>query len=150
MDSSRPVSPALVPRLSGAAVTGAGLAAGATAYLARARERAEGICGADGVMCVTWGNLTALPVVIVTALVVLVVVYKRLDIRPRLAVIPPTLLLAPLPLTAAQTVLGGTATAAAGAVWAGALALTAWDRYRVLGLTAGAVLVCGSIFVLYG
>lgn len=150
MDSSCPELRTLAPRLSGAAVTGAGLAVGATAYLAQAQERAEGTCGADLVMCVTWGNLTALPVIIVTALVVLVVVYKRLGIRPRLAVIPPTLLLAPLPLTAAQTVLGGTATAVAGAVWAGALALTAWDRYRVLGVTAGAVLVCGSLVVLYG
>ncbi|MGW4194519.1 hypothetical protein [Streptomyces sp. NPDC005004] len=149
MDSSRPASPALVPRLSGAAVTGAGLAVGAAAYLTRSQERAEGTCASDG-MCITWGNLTALPVVVVTALVVLVVVYKQLDIRPRLAVIPPTLLLAPLPLAAAQTALGGMATAVAGAVWAGALALTAWDRYRALGVTTAAVLVCGSLVVLYG
>ncbi|WP_018547011.1 hypothetical protein [Streptomyces sp. LaPpAH-108] len=149
MDSSCPELRALAPRLSGAAVTGAGLAVGAGAYLARAQGRSEGVCASDG-PCVTWGNLTALPVVIVTALVVLVVVYKRLGIRPRLAVIPPTLLLAPLPLMAAQTVLGPMATAVAGAVWAGAVALTAWDRYRVLGVTAGAVLVCGSLVVLYG
>ncbi|MDT0469029.1 hypothetical protein [Streptomyces gibsoniae] len=83
------------------------------------------------------------------ALVVLIVVYRQLDIRPRLAVVPPTFLLAPLPLAAAQTTAGWWAATIAGAAWSCALALAAWRRYRIVGITASAALLLASLIVLY-
>lgn len=136
-------------RVSGAAVTGAVLAAGAVHHLAWVKRHSDKACETTDGICFTWWDVTALPLIIAVALVVLIVVYKRLDIRPRLAVIPPTILLAPLPLSAAQTTAGWWAATAVGAAWAGSVALTAWSRFRVLGLSASAALLLGSLIVLY-
>nr|WSZ15704.1 hypothetical protein OH837_21425 [Streptomyces canus] len=76
-------------------------------------------------------------------------VYKQLDIRPRLAVIPPTILLAPFPLVAAQATAGWWTAVIVGGAWSGSLALAAWTRYRVLGITASGTLLLASLVVLY-
>ncbi|MFI8347695.1 hypothetical protein [Streptomyces sp. NPDC085596] len=82
-------------------------------------------------------------------MIVLVIVHKQLDIRPRLAVIPPTILLAPIPLAAAQATAGGWTAAIVGGAWSCSLALAAWSRYRILGLTASTTLLLASLVVLY-
>ncbi|MFJ1730036.1 hypothetical protein [Streptomyces sp. NPDC088254] len=79
----------------------------------------------------------------------LLAVYKRLGIRPRLAVVPPTLALAPIPLAAAQTNAGWWAAALTGGAWASLLAPAAWSRYRILTLSAAAALLLSSLVVLY-
>ncbi|MFE3634785.1 hypothetical protein [Streptomyces sp. NPDC059168] len=141
--------PHAVPRVAGAAVTGAVLAAGAVHHLAWVKRHSDKACETTDGLCFTWWDLTALPLVIGVALITLIVVYKRLGIRPRLAVIPPTVLLAPLPLSAAQTTAGWWAAVVVGGAWAGCLALTAWSRFRVLGLSASGALLLASLVVLY-
>ncbi|MCX5384858.1 hypothetical protein [Streptomyces sp. NBC_00083] len=84
-----------------------------------------------------------------TALIALSVVYKWLEIRPRLAIIPPTVLLAPFPLAAAQTAADWRAVTLAGGAWTCSLALTAWSRYRPWGLSSAAMLLLASLVVLY-
>ncbi|MER5927646.1 hypothetical protein [Streptomyces mirabilis] len=82
-------------------------------------------------------------------MIILIIVYKQLDIRPRLAVIPPTILLAPFPLLAAQATAGWWTATITGGTWSCSLALTAWSRYRILGITASATLLLASLVVLY-
>ncbi|WP_330332376.1 hypothetical protein OHS33_23475 [Streptomyces sp. NBC_00536] len=105
----------------------------------------------DG-LCWTWWDWAAVPLALTTALIVLTVVYKRLaigDIGTRLAVILPTIALAPFPLAAAQTAAGWWAATITGGAWACLLALAAWSRYRILGLSASAALLLASLVVLY-
>ncbi|MEU1405541.1 hypothetical protein ABZ471_24820 [Streptomyces sp. NPDC005728] len=135
--------------MSGAAATGAVLATGAGQYLAWVKDHSDQTCETTDGLCFTWWGLTAVPLVMTIALVVLIVVYKQLDIRPRLAIIPPTFLLAPLPLAAAQTTAGWWAAAIAGGAWSCVLALAAWSRYRIVGITASATLLLTSLIVLY-
>ncbi|MEV5877243.1 hypothetical protein AB0L75_24000 [Streptomyces sp. NPDC052101] len=150
MTTSRTEPQSVLPRVLGAAVTGAVLAAGARAYLSWAGQRSDRICRTTDSLCFTGWNLTAVPLLFTVALIVLLVVYKRLDIRPRLAVIPPTLVLAPIPLSAAHTAAGWWAVALAGGAWSYAWALAAWSRYRTAALAASAALFLGSMVVLYG
>lgn len=143
-------APAL-PRLLGAAASGAVLATGASAYLSWVHRRSDRICGPDpGVLCFTGWNLTAIPFLFASSLTVLVVVYKGLGIRPRLAVIPPTLILAPILLGAAHATAGWWAVACTGGAWSFSCALAAWSRYRIPALAASAVLLLASMVVLYG
>ncbi|RZU18160.1 hypothetical protein [Streptomyces sp. BK239] len=139
----------VVPRVSGAAVTGAVLACGACRFFARVKHHSEQACATTDGFCFTWWDLTVIPLTFTTALITLLAVYKRLGIRPRLAVIPPTLVLAPIPLAATQTNAGWWAAALTGGAWASLLALAAWSRYRLLGLSAAAALLLASLVVLY-
>ncbi|MFI1763532.1 hypothetical protein ACH41H_16005 [Streptomyces sp. NPDC020800] len=150
MTTPRPEPQPVLPRALGAAVTGAVLATGARAYLSWATHRSDRICRTTDGLCFTGWNLTAVPLVFAVALVVLLVVYKRLGIRPRIAVVPPTLMLAPMPLAAADTAAGWWAVALAGGAWSYSLALAAWDRYRIPALAASAALLLASMAVLYG
>ncbi|MGW2423605.1 hypothetical protein ACWC0C_30865 [Streptomyces sp. NPDC001709] len=140
----------VLPRVLGAAVTGAVAATGARAYLSWAGHRSDRICRTTETLCFTGWNLTALPLIFTVSLIVLLVVYKRLGIRPRLAVIPPTLVLAPIPLAAADTAAGWWAVALAGGAWSCSFALAAWSRYRIPALAASAALLLASLVVLYG
>ncbi|MFD7609123.1 hypothetical protein ACFWAN_54030 [Streptomyces mirabilis] len=135
--------------VSGAAVTGAVLATGAGSFLSWVKHHSKQACETTDGLCFTWWDLAAIPLTITIALIILIVVYKQLDIRPRLAVIPPTILLAPLPLVAAQTTAGWWAATIAGGAWSCSLALAAWSRYRILGITASATLLLASLIVLY-
>ncbi|MEX3100203.1 MULTISPECIES: hypothetical protein [unclassified Streptomyces] len=138
------------PRAVGAAVTGALLASAASVFLTWTEHHSEAACGATDGLCFTWWDVAAIPLTCAVALIVLAVVYKRLDIGPRFVVIPPTILLAPVPLAAAHAIAGWWAAAVAGGVWSCSLVLALRDRWRVLGLTAAAVLLLGSLAVLYG
>ncbi|MEU6369472.1 hypothetical protein ABZ876_27985 [Streptomyces sp. NPDC046931] len=142
---SRPI----VPRASGAAFTGAVLAYGACWFFSWVKHYSNQACETTDGLCFTWWDVAVLPLTFATALITLIVVYKQLSIRPRLAVIPPTLLLAPIPLAAAQSSAGWWAATLTGGAWASSLALTAWSRYRVLGLSAAAALLLASLVVLY-
>ncbi|MEU4038488.1 hypothetical protein [Streptomyces collinus] len=144
--SARPDS--ALPRVLGAAATGAVLATGARGYLAWSDHRGDRACQADGGLCITWWNVTAVPLILTVTLVVLTVAYGQLGIRPRLVIIPPTVLLAPVPL-AAGAATGSSAVALTGAAWAGCLALAAWKRYRVTALTASAVILLAALIVRY-
>ncbi|WP_420010344.1 hypothetical protein [Streptomyces collinus] len=137
-----------LPRVLGAAVTGAVLATGARGYLSWSGHRGDRACRPDGGLCLTWWNLTAVPLVLAVTLVVLTVVYRRLGIGPRLVIIPPTVLLAPVPL-AVGAASGSSAVALTGAAWSGCLALAAWRRYRVPALTASAVILLAAMVVRY-
>ncbi|MFE3187116.1 hypothetical protein ACFXKR_40705 [Streptomyces violascens] len=135
--------------MSGAALTGTILAYGACTFFAWVGHHHDQACKTTDGLCWTWWDWAAIPLTLTLALTVLVVVYKRLGIRPRIAVIPPTLLLAPLPLAAAQTTAGWWATALAGGAWACSLALTTWTRYRIQGVSAAAALLLAALIVLY-
>ncbi|MFJ7077669.1 hypothetical protein [Streptomyces sp. NPDC098781] len=135
--------------VSGAAATGAVLAHGASLFLSWVGHHSDQACETTDGICFTWWDLTAIPVTFATALMTLIVVYKQLGIRPRLAVIPPTILLAPIPLAAAQTTFGLWAATITGGAWAASLAVTAWNRYRILGLSAAAALLLASLVALY-
>ncbi|MEU5438287.1 hypothetical protein AB0G73_33725 [Streptomyces sp. NPDC020719] len=142
---ARPV----LPRVAGSAVTGAVLAAGASQFVFWARHDSAGACEKTDGLCSTWLGLAALPLTVTTSVIILMLVYKQLGIRPRHAVIPPTIVLGPLPLVAAQTAAGWWAAAITGGAWSCFLALAAWDRYRILGLSAAAILLLASLVVLY-
>ncbi|WP_369395568.1 hypothetical protein AB5J72_51485 (plasmid) [Streptomyces sp. CG1] len=142
---SRPI----VPRVAGAAVTGAVLAYGACRFFSWVKHHSNQACETTDGLCFTWWDVAVIPLTFATALISLIIVYRQLNIRPRLAVIPPTLLLAPIPLAAAQTSAGWWAATITGGAWASFLALAAWSRYRILGLSAAAALLLASLVVLY-
>ncbi|MFF8730484.1 hypothetical protein ACF073_28980 [Streptomyces sp. NPDC015171] len=149
MNTSRTEPRRVIPQLSGAAVTGAVLAGGAVSFFSWVKQHSDQACeGTDG-LCWTWWDWAVIPLTFSTALIVLITVYKQLDIRPRLAVIPPTILLAPFPLLAAQATAGWWTAAVAGGAWSCSLALAAWSRYRIPGITASAALLLASLVVLY-
>ncbi|MFG2604789.1 hypothetical protein ACGFT2_14745 [Streptomyces sp. NPDC048514] len=137
-----------LPRVLGAAATGAVLATGARSYLSWASRRSTQTCQDSDILCITWWNLTALPLMLTVTLLVLTITYKRLDIRPRLVIIPPTILLAPIPL-AAGAARGWPTVALAGAAWSGCLALAAWKRYRVPALTASTAIFLAAMIAAY-
>ncbi|MFF4401766.1 hypothetical protein [Streptomyces sp. NPDC001480] len=141
---------AALPRVLGAAATGAALATGALAYLSWVGRRSDRICRTTDGPCVTGWNLTALPLLFAGSLIVLLVVYKRLGIGPRHAVVPPTLVPAPVLLSAAHTTAGWWAVALAGGAWSYSCALAAWSRYRIPALAASAVLLLAAMVALYG
>lgn len=138
----------IVPRVSGAAVTGVVLAAGACWFFSWVKHHSKQACETTDGLCITWWDVAVIPLTFATALITLIVVYKQLGIRPRLAVIPPTLLLASIPLAAAQTA-GLWAATLTGGAWAFFLALAAWSRYRIPGLSAAAALLLASLVILY-
>ncbi|MFF4014994.1 hypothetical protein [Streptomyces sp. NPDC001843] len=135
--------------MSAAAATGAVLACGAVYFFSWAKRHRDQACDETGGRCWAWWHFAPIPLTFATALIVLIIVYKRLDIRPRLAVVPPTLLLAPFPLVAAQAAADWWTVTLAGGAWSCSLALTAWSRYRITGITASATLLLASLVVLY-
>ncbi|UXY33623.1 hypothetical protein [Streptomyces albidocamelliae] len=145
--SSAPPHPAL-PRVLGAAATGAILATGARSYLSWANRRSTRTCRDSDIACITWWNLTALPLILTVTLLVLAVTYKHLDIRPRLVIIPSTVLLAPIPL-AVGAASGWSAVALTGAAWSGCLALAAWKRFRVPALMASTAIFLAAMIAAY-
>ncbi|MGW8877643.1 hypothetical protein [Streptomyces mirabilis] len=149
MNTSRTEPRSVIPQVSGAAVTGAVLACGAVHFFSWVRRDSDQACEKTDGLCWTWWDWAAIPLSFTTALIILIIVYKQLDIRPRLAVIPPTILLAPFPLLAAQATAGWWTATITGGTWSCSLALTAWSRYRVLGITASATLLLASLVVLY-
>ncbi|MFG2718952.1 hypothetical protein ACGFW5_11785 [Streptomyces sp. NPDC048416] len=149
MDTSRTEPSAVVPRVSGATATGAVLACGAVSFFSWVKRDSDRACVKTDGLCWTWWDWAAIPLSLTTALVILIVVYKQLDIRPRLAIIPPTVLLAPFPLHAAQATAGWWAAAITGGAWSCSLALTAWTRYRTLGIASSAALLLASLIVAY-
>ncbi|MFD7057508.1 hypothetical protein ACFWBS_58030 [Streptomyces mirabilis] len=149
MNTSRTEPRSVIPQVSGAAVTSAVLACGAVHFFSWVRRDSDQACEKTDGLCWTWWDWAAIPLSFTTALIILIIVYKQLDIRPRLAVIPPTILLAPFPLLAAQATAGWWTATITGGTWSCFLALTAWSRYRVLGITASATLLLASLVVLY-
>ncbi|MFB6866186.1 hypothetical protein ACFCZQ_30655 [Streptomyces virginiae] len=144
-----PDRPPALPRATAAAATGAVLACAAAWFFSWVERQDEQACATTEGLCWTWWDWAAVPLTLTVALITLMVVYKRLGITPRLAVVMPTVLLAPLPLAAADTAAGWWAAALVGAAWAGSLALAAWDRHRIPALTASAALLLASLVALY-
>ncbi|MFF7098208.1 hypothetical protein ACFY9A_38375 [Streptomyces rubradiris] len=139
----------VIAQAAGAAVTGAVLSFTACQALAATGRRRERACSTTDGMCFTWWDVAVLPLTFAAALAVLSIVYKALGIGPRIGVIPPSLLLAPLPLGAADSIGGRAAVTVAGALWACFLALAARKRHRMLGLSLTAVVLLASLIVLY-
>ncbi|MEW2255280.1 hypothetical protein [Streptomyces sp. NPDC047869] len=150
MTTPRTEPASALPRLLGAAVTGAVLATGALAYLSWVGLRSDRNCRTTDGLCFTGWNLTAVPLLFAVSLTVLLAVYKRLGIGPRLAVVPPTLLPAPIVLSAAHAAAGWWAVALTGGAWSYSVALAAWYRYRFWALAASAGLLLAALVVLYG
>ncbi|GHI05015.1 hypothetical protein AQI88_24025 [Streptomyces cellostaticus] len=148
-ERAAPSGGGLATRVLGAAGTGAALTCLSLGLVDSANRYDSRTCANAPDFCMTVWPAVSLPVAFAIALVGLVVAYRLLGIRPRLAVIPPTLLLAPFPLDAAESVAGLWPATVAGAVWAAALALTVWRPYRILGLSAAAALLLGSFVVVY-
>ncbi|MEU3839663.1 hypothetical protein AB0E88_06465 [Streptomyces sp. NPDC028635] len=140
----------VLPRLVGVAVTGAVLALGAEQFRAWIDRRSSRGCGDVESVCITWWGLAFVPLTVLAAVAVLATAYKALDIGPRLVIVPPTVLLAPMPLGAAQTLAGPGAVVLAGGLWCSVLALAAWNRHRVLALSGAAALLLVSLVQLYG
>jgi len=138
------------PRLAGVALVGAALSAGACGFYSWTVQHSEQACKEGDGICFTWWDIAVVPLSTITAFVVLAVVYKRLDIRPRSVVVPPTVLLAVVPLHAAQTAVGWWAAALLGGAWACSIALATWARYRALAVVTTAGLLLGSLVVSYG
>ncbi|MEU4108781.1 hypothetical protein [Streptomyces sp. NPDC027717] len=149
MNTLRAEARTVIPRVSGAAVTGAVLACGAVYFLSWVKRDSDRACEKTDGLCWTLWDWAAIPVAFTTASVILIVVYKQLGIRPRLAVIPMTILPAPIVLAAAQVAAGSWTATVVGGMWSCSLALAAWSRYRTLGITASAVLLLASLVVLY-
>ncbi|MER5727872.1 hypothetical protein ABT084_05850 [Streptomyces sp. NPDC002138] len=149
MSHPRAESRTVLPRAFGAALTGAVLAYGAVQFFSWVKHHKDQVCEKTDGLCWTWWDWAAVPLAVTTALIVLMVVYKRLDIGPRLGVILPTILIAPFPLLAAQTTVGWWAATITGGAWSFFLILATWSRYRILGLTASAALLLVSLVVLY-
>lgn len=150
MNTVRTQNRPVPPRLAGVAVIGAVLALGAEQFHAWVDRLDSRECSAVDSVCVTWWGLAFVPLTAVVAVAVLCTVYKALDIRPRLVIVPPTVLLAPVPLAAAQALSGHGAVALTGGLWCSALALGAWRRHRVLALSAAAALLLTALVSLYG
>ncbi|MEV5378212.1 hypothetical protein AB0L26_19875 [Streptomyces nondiastaticus] len=139
----------VIPRVGGAAVTGAVLATGAEQFMSWAEHRSAQACATTDGLCLTWWDFAALPLAFTTALIVLLLVYKRLGIRPRSVVILPTITLAPFPIVVADTTAGWWAVALTGGAWACFIAMAAWSRYRVVGVSVSVVLLLASLVILY-
>ncbi|MFJ4585670.1 hypothetical protein [Streptomyces echinatus] len=148
MTTSSVQLPSALPRVLGAAATGAILSTGARSYLSWANHRSTQTCQDSEILCITWWNLTALPLTLTVTLLVLTITYKHLDIRPSLVIVPPTILLAPIPL-AVGAAGGWSAVALTGAAWSGCLALAAWKRYRVSALTASTSIFLATMIATY-
>ncbi|MEV0975679.1 hypothetical protein [Streptomyces sp. NPDC049915] len=150
MNTVRTQNRHVLPRMVGVAVTGAVLALGAGQFHAWIDRRNSRGCAPTEGLCITWWGLAFVPLTAMVAVAVLITVYKALDIRPRLVIVPPTVMLAPVPLAAAQTFAGPGAVVLAGALWCSALALAAWSRYRVPAVSVAAALLLTALVQLYG
>ncbi|MFJ4953041.1 hypothetical protein [Streptomyces sp. NPDC088760] len=140
----------VLPRVLGAVLTGAALAVGARSYHSWIDHHNDRSCQSDDMVCITWWGVTAVPLLLVTSAIVLAVVYKRLDIRPRAVIVPPTILLAPVPLVAADTIGDWWGVTLIGGLWTGLLALGAWNRHRIPALTASAAILLAAMVSYYG
>ncbi|MHC5905492.1 hypothetical protein ACVNF4_16565 [Streptomyces sp. S6] len=134
--------------LSGAALIGAALSVGACGFLSWTAQRSKQVCRTVDGFCFSWWQVAALPLTLTTAFVVLAVFYKRLGIRPRSVIVPPTVLLGAIPLAAAPNA-DWWAAALVGAAWSSSFALAAWPRHRPLALVSSAGLLLGSLVALY-
>ncbi|MFI2645312.1 hypothetical protein [Streptomyces sp. NPDC018610] len=148
-EQAAPSRAAVARRVVGAAVTGALLSYLSFALVDWANRYDDRTCAKASDFCMTLAPLLSIPASLAIALVVLIVAYRLLGIRPRLAVVPPTLLLAPFVLVAARTTIGPWPAVLAGAVWAAALVLTLWRPYRALGLSLAGVLLLASLGAVY-
>ncbi|MFD8736694.1 hypothetical protein ACFV06_17510 [Streptomyces sp. NPDC059618] len=148
-DSTAPSGRSLVARIAGVAGAGAVLAYLSFGLVNWADRYNTRTCADAPDFCMTLWPVLAIPASFAIALVGLIVVYRLLSIRPGLAVIPPTLLLAPFPLTAALSTAGMWPATAVGAIWTTALALTVWRPYRILGLSTASMLLLASFVVIY-
>jgi hypothetical protein len=135
-------------RVTGAAATGAALTYLSIHLMQEAYAYDARVCADETSVCLTPWPVLSFPASLAIALVGLIVAYRLLGIRPGLKVIPPTLLLAPFPLDAALSAVGKWPAVVVGAVWATAVALTAWQPYRILGLSATAALLLTSFIML--
>jgi hypothetical protein len=135
-------------RVTGAAATGAALTYLSIHLMQEAYAYDARVCADETSVCLTPWPVLSFPASLAIALVGLIVAYRLLGIRPGLKVIPPTLLLAPFPLDAALSAVGKWPAVVVGAVWATAVALTAWRPYRILGLSATAALLLTSFIML--
>ncbi|MEU8542445.1 hypothetical protein AB0C52_21095 [Streptomyces sp. NPDC048717] len=137
-------------RAAGAAVTGGSVALAVCSLFAATDRRHEQSCAAVDGLCRTWWDWAAIPVAFAAALTVLAAVYKVLDISPRIAVITPTVVFAPVLLGVARSTGGMWAATVAGGVWSGCLALaTVGDRrHRMAGLPVAAALVLATLILL--
>ena len=113
-------------RVTGAAATGAALTYLSIHLMQEAYAYDARVCADETSVCLTPWPVLSFPASLAIALVGLIVAYRLLGIRPGLKVIPPTLLLAPFPLDAALSAIGKWPAVVVGAVWATAVALTAW------------------------
>ncbi|SOE74986.1 hypothetical protein SAMN05446589_5565 [Streptomyces sp. OV198] len=136
-------------RITGAAATGAALTYMSIHLVQEAYAYDARACVDETSVCLTPWPVLSFPASFAIALVGLIVAYRLLGIRPGLTVIPPTLLLAPFPLNAALSTVGKWPAVVVGAVWAAAVALTAWRPYRILGLSASAALLLASLIILW-
>ncbi|MFF2520131.1 hypothetical protein [Streptomyces sp. NPDC058086] len=136
-------------RITGAAATGAALTCLSIHLVQEAYAYDARVCADETSVCLTPWPVLSFPASFAIALVGLIVAYRLLGIRPGLTVIPPTLLLAPFPLNAALSTVGKWPAVVVGAVWAAAVALTAWRPYRILGLSASAALLLASLIILW-
>ncbi|MFD8218341.1 hypothetical protein ACFV2U_32695 [Streptomyces sp. NPDC059697] len=148
-DSTVPSGGGLAARIAGVAGAGAALTYLSFGLVEWADRYNTRTCAEAPDFCMTLWPVLSFPAAFVIALVGLIVVYRLLGIRPGLAVIPPTLLLAPFPLTAALSTAGLWPATVVGAVWTTALALTVWRPYRILGLSTAATLLLASLIVIY-
>ncbi|MEU6541487.1 hypothetical protein [Streptomyces sp. NPDC047000] len=148
-ESAAPSGRLLALRTGGAAVTGAALTWSAVQLVEGAYRYDAHVCAKETSLCLTPWPVLSFPAAFALALVVLVAAYRLLGIRPGAAVIPPTLLLAPLPIAAARRIAGTGPATVAGAVWAAALVLALWRPYRTLGLsTAGTLLLVSTVMLM--
>lgn len=147
-DGTEPSAGKRAARIAGAAGTGAALTYLSFGLMDWADRRDARACANAPDFCMTLWPTLSLPAALVVALVGLTVMYKLLGIRPRLAVVPPTLLLAPFPLAAAMDTAGLWPAVVVGAIWSAALALTVWRPYRILGLSTAATLLLASFVVI--
>ncbi|MEU6088076.1 hypothetical protein ABZ865_14865 [Streptomyces sp. NPDC047085] len=144
-----PAGGGLAARVLGAAGLGAALSYVSLGLVDAGHRHDARTCADAPDFCMTPWPAVSIAAAFAIALVVLVVGYRLLDIRPRLAVIPPTLLLAPFPLSATESAAGFWPATVAGAVWAAAPALAVWRPYRILGLSAATALLLASLIVIY-
>ncbi|MFF4488784.1 hypothetical protein ACFY0F_20185 [Streptomyces sp. NPDC001544] len=144
-----PSGGALAVRIPGAAATGAALTYLSIHLVQEAYAYDDRVCADDTSVCLTPWPVLSYAASFAIALVGLIVAYRLLGIRPGRTVIPPTLLLAPLPLIAALSTVGMWPAVVVGASWAASVALTAWRPYRILGLSAAAALLLASLIVVH-
>ncbi|WP_326844470.1 hypothetical protein OHB33_40625 (plasmid) [Streptomyces sp. NBC_01558] len=149
-DNSRmPSGGYLTARVAGAAATGAALTYLSLKLVDAADHHDSQTCAKASGFCMTVWPVISIPASLAIAFVVLALVYRLLGIHPWTSVVPPTLLLTPLPVLAAEKVAASWLAVVVGAVMASALVLTLWRPFRTLGQSTTAVMFAASLAVLF-